>query len=273
MLSWLKKYFIPHDQNSHQPHILRRESIFFLSLVVLVLEFFLLSQIFLLLPINKYLAALLPDVLVDLTNQSRGFSGKPLLFVNPILEKAAQAKAEDMAAKGYFSHTRSDGLAPWDFLERAGYQFRYAGENLAVNFFDSQDIIKAWLASPRHRANILNSNFTEIGIGIAKGFYKGKNGIFIVQFFGQPLFQNRPVIGSRLDASLINRVLVSPRQLVISFNIFLAIFVIAALILKIFIKIRIQHPQLIINGLLFLIFVIGLIFLNQNILPVSARIF
>lgn len=272
MLSWLKKYFIPHNQNSHQPHILRRESIFFLSLIALVLEFFLLSQIFLLLPTKKYLAVILPSVLVDLTNQSRGFSDKPFLAINPLLEKAAQAKAEDMAANDYFAHTRSDGLTPWDFIEKAGYQFRYVGENLAVNFFDSQDIIKAWLASPRHRANILNSNFTEIGIGIAEGFYKGKNGIFIVQFFGQPLFQNRPVIGPRLDASLIGRLLVSPRQSIISFNIFLAIFIIAALALKIFVKIKIQHPQLIINGLLFLIFIIGLIFLNQSILPVSARI-
>ncbi|MBI3638379.1 CAP domain-containing protein, partial [Candidatus Wolfebacteria bacterium] len=65
----------------------------------------------------------------------------------------------------------------------------YAGENLAVNFFDSEDAVNAWMKSITHRENILNTNFKEIGIGVAKGNYNGKESIFVVQLFGSPILQ------------------------------------------------------------------------------------
>ncbi|HSE35616.1 MAG TPA: CAP domain-containing protein, partial [Candidatus Paceibacterota bacterium] len=68
----------------------------------------------------------------------------------------------------------------------AGYRFKYAGENLAVNFDDSVAVDRAWMASPSHRANLMSDRYTEIGIAMATGTYKGRQTVFIVQLFGTP---------------------------------------------------------------------------------------
>jgi hypothetical protein len=128
--------------------------------------------------------------LIDLTNESRSSADLEELAISPVLKKAAQAKAEDMAAKSYFSHTGPDGRIFTDWLKENDYDYLYAGENLAVKFRDSSAVTAAWLKSPKHKANLLSSNFTEIGIGIAEGYYKGKKTTFVVQFFGQPKIPN-----------------------------------------------------------------------------------
>lgn len=132
------------------------------------------------------LAAVISSALVTLTNTDREAERLGTLTVNPQLVAAAQAKANDMAEKGYFAHTSPEGLTPWYFIRQAGYTFAYAGENLAVNFGDSEDVTRAWMESPTHRANILNEEFTEIGIATAVGTYKGKETVFVVQMFGTP---------------------------------------------------------------------------------------
>lgn len=105
---------------------------------------------------------------------------------NDLLSAAAQLKANDMAAKGYFAHVSPDGKTPWYWIDKVGYSYDYAGENLAVNFIDSADVSNAWMASPTHRANILNPVFKEVGTATAVGTYKGRNAIFVVQLFGTP---------------------------------------------------------------------------------------
>jgi uncharacterized protein YkwD len=125
-------------------------------------------------------------VLVNLTNQNRVAANVSELKVSPILEKAAQMKADDMAAKGYFAHNTPEGLTPWYWFEQAGYKYIYAGENLAVNFEDSEDVETAWMNSRGHFLNIMNPNFTEIGIATSTGIYKGRQAIFVVQMFGAP---------------------------------------------------------------------------------------
>lgn len=108
------------------------------------------------------------------------------LKTNPVLVAAAQAKANDMAAKGYFAHVSPEGLDPWHWFKEAGYSFDYAGENLAIDFSDSADVERAWMNSMAHRENILNSRFSEIGIATAEGLYQGHATIFVVQEFGAP---------------------------------------------------------------------------------------
>lgn len=135
------------------------------------------------------LAAVVTSTLVDLTNEDRVEENLPALTVNPTLVAAAKMKAEDMVEKGYFAHTSPEGVEPWHWFSEAGYDFSYAGENLAVNFSDSTNVERAWMDSPDHRANILNGRFTEIGIATAVGTYKGKETTFVVQMFGTP----RPV--------------------------------------------------------------------------------
>lgn len=188
MFSWLKKHFIPHVGNDHRPHILRDSSIRNIVIIVIFLEIltFLIPN---LTHINmtKGMAAVLPAVLADLTNQERQSQNLSILTISPILNEAAQMKATDMATKSYFAHTSPEGKTPWYWLEQVGYQYQYAGENLAVNFSDSKDVTDAWMASPTHKANIVKGNYTEIGTGVANGMYEGKEAIFVAQVYANPL--------------------------------------------------------------------------------------
>lgn len=133
------------------------------------------------------LSAIYAAVLVNLTNQNRIEANLSELKVSPLLEKAAQMKADDMAAKGYFAHNTPDGKTPWYWLDQAGYKYIYAGENLAVNFEDSEDVETAWMNSRGHFLNIMNPKYTEIGIATSTGIYKGREAIFVVQMFGSPV--------------------------------------------------------------------------------------
>jgi hypothetical protein len=188
MFSWLKKHFIPHVGNDHRPHILRDSSIRNIVVIVIFLEIltFLIPT---LTHINMTggMAAVLPAVLDDLTNQERQSQNLQTLAVNPILNEAAEMKAEDMATKGYFAHTSPEGKTPWYWLQKVGYKYQYAGENLAINFSDSKDVTDAWMASPTHKANIVKGNYTEIGTGIATGIYEGKETVFVTQVYANPL--------------------------------------------------------------------------------------
>lgn len=135
---------------------------------------------------TNQIAAVITATLVDLANNDRKQDDIGTLTINPKLVAAAQAKADDMAKNGYFAHNSPDGKTSWTWFKQAGYAFSYAGENLAVNFSDSEDVEQAWMDSPTHRANILNGKFTEIGIATAQGEYKGKKTTFVVQMFGRP---------------------------------------------------------------------------------------
>jgi len=123
--------------------------------------------------------------IVEYTNQERVKAGLPILWSNYKLNLAAQNKANDMIANGYWEHYHN-GKSPWDWMHEAGYEFKAAGENLAIDFLEVEPMIKAWMNSPTHRQNILNPNFKEIGVGVAKGFFKNHETIIVVQMFGAP---------------------------------------------------------------------------------------
>lgn len=183
----LKNYFIPHQGNDHQPHFLRDTSIGVIVAIVCVVTIIsgALSIPSIATKLN-YLATILPTVLIAETNASRVEVGHNELTTNATLAYAAQLKANDMAEKGYFAHISPDGTTPWYWIQKAGYSYSDAGENLAVNFFDSEEVHNAWMNSPTHRANILRDGFTEIGIATASGMYNGRSAIFVVQYFGKP---------------------------------------------------------------------------------------
>ncbi len=187
MFHWLKKHFIPHEGNEHRPHILRDSSIQNIVIAVILLEIFtFLIPTFTRLNISGGMAAVLPAVLADLTNQERKADNLQVLTVSPILNKAAEMKAEDMATNGYFAHTSPTGKTPWYWLDQVGYNYQYAGENLAINFTDSIDVTNAWMNSPTHKANIVKENYTEIGTGIASGLYQGRETVFVAQIYANP---------------------------------------------------------------------------------------
>jgi hypothetical protein len=172
--------------NNHHPHVLKREIVFCVLVLVIMVEVGVLAQGLLLFNSPNLLASVLPAVVADLTNTQRTDNSLQPLTVSPLLSEAAQDKADDMAAKGYFSHVSPDGTLPWYWFKQVGYNYQYAGENLAINFNDSNDVVNAWMASPMHRANILKQQYTQVGIGIATGMYQGEQTTFVVQFFASP---------------------------------------------------------------------------------------
>lgn len=137
-------------------------------------------------------STVLPAVVVDLTNQERNTNAVPELRRNAVLDEAARLKAEHMAREQYFAHYSPSGVTPWHWFAEVGYTFVHAGENLAIHFTDSSAVVRAWMNSPTHRANIVNRQFTEIGVGTARGRYQGYDTIYVVQLFGTPAAAVQP---------------------------------------------------------------------------------
>ncbi|MCK4891630.1 MAG: hypothetical protein KAS78_03100 [Candidatus Pacebacteria bacterium] len=125
--------------------------------------------------------------MIRLTNESRAEAELPLLLVNGKLIEAAMEKADDMFEFQYFDHNSPSGSTPWNFIRSAGYDYIYAGENLAIDFVTANGAHRALMESSSHRENILNSNYTEIGIAAVEGIFKGNKSIIIVEEFGTPL--------------------------------------------------------------------------------------
>ena len=122
------------------------------------------------------------------TNENRKQNGLPALSANPALNLAAALKVNDMFGKQYFAHVSPSGLGPDHWVDEAGYKYVTIGENLALgNFKDDEELVRAWMDSPGHRANILNSRFTEIGVAVGEGVFEGKTTWLAVQVFGLPL--------------------------------------------------------------------------------------
>jgi len=182
----LKQRFIPNKENDYRPHILQKSAVVGIAILVLLTFAITNIQSFLWTSSDWLVSAVLPAVIVTETNQARVDDSLVELRRNELLDKAAAEKAEDMAKNSYFAHYSPDGISPWYWFDDVGYSYVHAGENLAVHFTDSEEVVKAWLKSPSHRENILNANYREIGVGTARGKYEGYDTIFVVQLFGTP---------------------------------------------------------------------------------------
>lgn len=185
----LKDYFIPHSGNNYKPHALHPARLAFYAIASIVIKFLILSFI-ISLPVDAWLA---PDVareeaakIIDLTNALRQKLGVNLLKENDLLDRAAYAKTEDMLIKQYFAHMSPEkkNLASW--LGQTGYQYAFAGENLAMGFDQADAVVAAWEKSPTHYSNLIDRDFTEIGVSLQSGGYQGVETAMIAQMFGQP---------------------------------------------------------------------------------------
>lgn len=295
----MRRYFIPHESNNFHPHFFREGSLVALTLIIITLSLFSLVQR-VVIERSDLVSAVISAVLVDLANEDRQLSQLPTLTVNPALTAAAQAKAEDMAANGYFAHFSPTGISPWQWLEWSGYRFSHAGENLAIDFSDSADVNRAWMASPLHRANILSDNFTEIGIATARGIYQDRETTFVVQMFGRPALPTKvaaapavvpttpPVVETEDDYFIAFRdesvlpapavlsasesyssswqfLIASPGRWLLSAFIALGALILVASVLMVFIEIRKQHPKHVIYALSLTVLML-VIFYGQRVL-------
>ena len=116
---------------------------------------------------------------LNLLNKDRAANGLPPLKLNNSLVSLAENYADDMISRNYFSHYNPEGQSPFDRMKNAGIRYSYAGENIAIN--SSVDAAeKAFMNSPGHRANILSSNYTEVGIGVK---LSPRGSVYVVQEF------------------------------------------------------------------------------------------
>ena len=186
MKKHLKDYFIPHEGNEYKPHSLRKAAM--MGMVAIVLLSFTLANVQALFWVTSdwMVSTVLPAVIVDLTNEEREDVTLSELKRNTTLDAAAQLKAQHMADNEYFAHFSPTGVSPWHWFSQTGYNFVHAGENLAIHFNDSDEVVDAWMDSPTHRANIVNGSYTEIGVGTAEGRFEGYKTVYVVQLFGTP---------------------------------------------------------------------------------------
>ncbi len=175
------KQVAKHDHRHYWPYI---------PVLLIIISTFLVSLIQ---PIQKrgvlaYATNLSSNTLLSATNQQRTSNGVGTLQTNSQLTAAAQAKANDMIARNYWSHNTPDGQEPWVFMKNAGYNYLRAGENLAYGFDDSGDTVTGWMNSPSHKANLLDTSFTEVGFGFANGENYNQNGkqTVVVAMYGKP---------------------------------------------------------------------------------------
>lgn len=115
----------------------------------------------------------------DLLNADRKANGLPALRLNGSLVVLAENYGQDMINRNYFSHYNPEGLSPFDRMRNYGINYRSAGENLAINNSVSA-AERAFMNSPGHRANILNSSYTEVGVGVS---YDSRGSVYVVQEF------------------------------------------------------------------------------------------
>ncbi|MEI7709136.1 MAG: CAP domain-containing protein [bacterium] len=135
-------------------------------------------------------SAISPQTLIELTNKERILKGRIPLKESSTLDEVAKLKVENMTKIEYFAHVNPEGKTPWYWFKIAGYKYTDAGENLAVMYDDADSVIKSWIDSPTHRANILEGKFTEIGTAVARGVYEGVETNYIVEVFGNKVKNN-----------------------------------------------------------------------------------
>lgn len=136
--------------------------------------------------VNNFNSSITHQDIVSLTNQDRLGKGVAPLQENLDLDSAAMAKAQDMLVDNYFDHYSPTGETPWDFILANGYNYHFAGENLAMDFNTSNGVNSAWLNSPKHAKNIYNPNYTNIGVAVVEGELEGHQTTLVVQMFGTP---------------------------------------------------------------------------------------
>src|SRR5262249_51410876 len=107
------------------------------------------------------------NAVLALVNAERMRAGCQGVTVDAKLALAARLHSADMVARNYFSHTTPDGVTFDRRITAAGYKWSLVGENIAAGQPDPTSVMRAWMYSPGHRANILNCRFRQIGIGVA----------------------------------------------------------------------------------------------------------
>ncbi|MEK7571006.1 MAG: CAP domain-containing protein [Patescibacteria group bacterium] len=184
MFSFLRHLFVPHHTNNHRPKVLHHQSLFVLVIALCIIS---VSSTLVrrdypaVLSITADISA---QELLTLTNKEREKEGLTPLRLNDQLSTAATLKADHMFTKNYWAHIAPDGTTPWLFIRNSGYEYLYAGENLARGFTTAPEVVTAWIHSPSHKENMLSPNYNEVGFAIKTGELTGSDTVLVVEMFG-----------------------------------------------------------------------------------------
>ncbi|HZZ99065.1 MAG TPA: CAP domain-containing protein [Candidatus Saccharimonadia bacterium] len=188
MLETLAHLFTPQQTNNHRPRILHPEGLVVLTAIALIFHILIRTAPGLATngSVLGYSSSITMSQVLSSINAQREHNGLSDLKSNDKLDQAASAKASDMFAQQYWAHTSPTGVTPWFFLKNAGYEYSVAGENLARDFGDTDSMISAWMESPSHKENILNSKYIDTGIAVLDGQLQGTQTTLVVQMFAAP---------------------------------------------------------------------------------------
>lgn len=180
----LGEIFVPKETNSFLPTALRPQSLFWYGIILLAGKIALIS-LALIWPMTSFFSSIGAERLLALINQERQARSLSALTLNDSLNSVAGLKVNDMLSQNYFDHTSPAGVTPWHWFKEIGYNYVYAGENLAMGFTETDAVFQAWMNSPTHRENILNSNYREIGLAVKAGQVKNHQETLAVLVFGR----------------------------------------------------------------------------------------
>lgn len=286
----LHLWLIPHEDNNYQPRAVRHKCLAFYSALLIGVKIFILLILFLTYPNPAQFSTITTNRIIELTNKERTNMGLSTLQHNETLDLAAQKKAADMLQNNYFAHNSPSGINPWYWFNEVGYNYTYAGENLAMNFVEAEDAVHAWMASPSHRDNILSVNYADIGIAVVVGKLDGQETTLVVQLFGKthlgvagekfnptsapieteqvtgPISVTEQAAQQEVKLEAKNKSGLIARILNYSEKFFLILlgFIILNLILTIIIRIEIQHKPIIMHCLWVILLALTMFFLKMH---------
>lgn len=203
------QYFLPHEGNNYRAKLLHHKSLLFVLIIIFCASFLVSALRFNFPSVLGISVDISSQKLLLLVNQKREANGLPPLILNEKLSSAAVNKVKDMFSKNYWAHGSPDGETPWVFIKRAGYNYVYAGENLARGFDNTDSIVNAWMASTQHRANLLSQNYRDVGFAIEVGKLAGEETVLVVQELGgqslEPFVYNPPKNSVKTVSTVFNK--------------------------------------------------------------------
>lgn len=182
-----KRMLVPHKGNEYRPHLIRAQGIIAVLVVALLAQavygFVTTGRV----DVLSRVSSIQTVDLLTYTNNEREAKGLADLQLNDKLSEAAFLKAQDMYESQYWAHVSPSGVQPWKWFGDVGYNYSAAGENLAKNYPTSKATVEAWMNSESHRANILNTEFKEVGFAVLDGVLENQNTTLVVALYGSPV--------------------------------------------------------------------------------------
>lgn len=267
----VRHYFIPHESNNYKARSLHPTSLIFYIILLFVFQMIISFAKRIEPNILGYATDITVEKILFLVNQERAKANLNPLTVSPELSNAATQKATDMFGNNYWAHVSPTGVTPWQFITSSGYNYLYAGENLAKDFATSEEVVQAWMKSPTHKANILKPEYTNIGLAIMNGRLQGNETTLVIQDFGSKVDSalaaksTVPVVRSEAVSKLPpvevagQKSSLSPIKISKTFSLFIAEFLLVVLLIDGIYMWRAQTMRLSSHTLAHIIFLFSLI--------------